>query len=431
MFNSFSQFLLLLVIHAANSVALGQHTAADSLIQRAELLLQRQPDSACQLASNVLREAASPTTQADARCLLGYCATIQGHPAQADSLLQAALAFYLGNEHPKGVAMATNGLGQNEMVQGHFPAAATYFLQALDAAKRAGETELQVSLQNNVAAVFFRTKQYDQSLIYFKQVVKHYEEIGDSLKLAISYSNIGTVMTSMADNEHFQQGVGYLLKSYQIKRKIGDVAGSAISHYNLAQVIANRGDYTKAINTMHLAVTMCREAHNRERLALALTALTELYLKQDIADSLPQARAWVAEALEIAGTGGFKPVETQAFLIQARLLTRLAQYPEAIVAYEQAKAGYSAIGDSVAAGQALLQLAETQDLYSAHLMSKRLYADAVVVGNRAISLFEQLNTDQALPVLYKRMATACRKTGDKNCSRTYREKYQQITANKG
>jgi two-component system NarL family sensor kinase len=86
--------------------------------------------------------------------------------------------------------------------------------------------------------------EYDSSIGYYKEAIRLFEQINDTLQVARTYYNIATVYNLKAD---YEQTIEYGLKTIQVFKSLGDANGEG-RVYNLMGIAANvRKDYEQSI----------------------------------------------------------------------------------------------------------------------------------------------------------------------------------------
>lgn len=223
---------------------------------------------------------------------------------KAMEAINSSINFYEKGNYPKGIVASTMNRGNIYLKKGeHKKAAENYFL----ALKIAEDNKLKKEtglLNKNIGTLFLNTNKPDESLIYAKKALQIFYELKDKKEIASQLVNIGNVYYAKYDNktsleygsralkmsEEMKDSVTmaklynnlgailyedkidtvkalqYLLKSLQIKKKMGIEEDLTFQYTNLANMLANRGEFQEAKKYLDIAFQRANESKHREEL---------------------------------------------------------------------------------------------------------------------------------------------------------------------
>lgn len=366
---------------------------------------------------------------ADAERVLGNFYIEKGELDSAATLFSSALSQYITMSNIKNAAICNKSLGNIYFKKGNYDKALEYYNLSLEQAKKIEDKSLSYNIQNNLASVYNKVKNYEKALEYYLPLAKYYEESNDSLRLAIILTNIGSSYIMLEDPAAFSRGVGFLMKSVQIRRMLGDKKGLAASYNNLAYVFANKGDFKKGIGYMQQSLDTYKEVGDKERIASSTYLIGELYTKAiNIDNSLAEARKYTEAALTLAVEGNYKAIEIKSKVALAYIMDKQGNFVEAEKSFQDAYALLIQIGDSSQAQNVLIRSAHIQDTLADELLLKMKYEEAALLYKKAISTFEKFSSRRKLLNCYQSMIIISKKLKNKQDIAHYTALYAGVDA---
>jgi predicted ATPase/DNA-binding SARP family transcriptional activator/Tfp pilus assembly protein PilF len=189
------------------------------------------------------------------------CARL-GRAAEAESLLERALALARAANNAGEAAFALDRLGVLAYERGKFAAAQRLQQEGLELRRASG----------------------------------------DASGLATSLNNLGSLAYALGDYENARQHCEGCL---ELQQRLGDATGEAISLQNLGFIAFARGDYTTSQDMLHRALAVTRRLGSRMLIARALLNLGNLSTALQRADD---AHSYMEASLGIALESGAEPV---------------------------------------------------------------------------------------------------------------------------
>lgn len=404
----------------------------DLLNKIGEVTYERHIDTAFVYANKAFNLASVQAYQlgmAEASRVLGYYYIEKGELVRATAELSNALAQYAKMGNTRGEALCNKGLGNAYFKQGLYDKAIEHYNFSLEQAKKIDDKALASNLLSNIASVYNKFKNYTKALEYYEPLAKYYAETEDSMKLAIIYTNIGNSYINLNDPTSVSRGVGYLMKSVQIRRMIGDKKGLAASYNNLAYVFANRGDFKKGIDYMQQSLDTYKETGDKERIASSMYLIGELYSKATTLEGyLPKAQEYTEASLALAREGNYRSIALRGQVALAYIMEKRGEFVAAEKAFGEAYTQLLQGGDTSQAKNVLIRSAVMQDTIADGLVLAKKYTEAVVLYEKAIPPFQQYSNWRKLASVYEALMNTHKKLGNKAEAARYSALYQDTIA---
>jgi tetratricopeptide (TPR) repeat protein len=134
-------------------------------------------------------------------------------------------------------------LGNEECVQGNLQKALIYYHEILKKAQYIGDLKRIASCLNNMGIVYSEKGDLDTALEYYENALKIDRDIGYSQGEANVLDNMGIVYSEKGD---LDTALEYYEKALKIDRDTGYNEGEAIDYRNIAAVYRKKGDLEKA-----------------------------------------------------------------------------------------------------------------------------------------------------------------------------------------
>jgi len=195
------------------------------------------------------------------------------------------------------------------------------FSQALELAGKVGDLRRQISLWNNIGAIYWLQGNYEQALSCLQRAFTVAEQTRDPFRLASVHLTLGLIYADMGEFEKAEHHFSELLR---ISRQIGDKLNEvgALSRLGFLRIRQKRWD--EAVKLLEEAAEIAAKSNHLPNCALAMLNLgvalegkgeIEAALKayrealkiwQDISDPWMQAWAWknIGDANEKLGEKG-------------------------------------------------------------------------------------------------------------------------------
>lgn len=168
-----------------------------------------------------------------------------------------------------------------------------FYLNAEAIYKGLKEDESVLRLRDKLASAYYDLEEYDNALKYQYEVLMHYKDLGDTMKLAQCHSAISDLYAAKNDFENaLKHGQLALEKAISCRSKRGIAALSN----NLAGIYQHIDSLDKAFELVDQAVAINTEMGNTHWLGINYTLYADLYGELKIRDSIAH---YLFKALDI------------------------------------------------------------------------------------------------------------------------------------
>ena len=113
----------------------------------------------------------------------------------------------------------------------------------IQACQKLGDAHSASSIAGSLGMVYFRRKELDQAMEFYKEALTIMERLGLVPGVAAVYMNLGNAQT---EKEQWQDAINSYAKSLQLRERLGDMHGLAQTRANLGALYAKYGDKPKA-----------------------------------------------------------------------------------------------------------------------------------------------------------------------------------------
>ncbi len=236
-------------------------------------------------------------------------------PALAREHLDKALAIYVENDDPLGVAWATDGLGGLAWDTGDYHAAAHFHQQAAGHFGALGDLVRQTQSLNNLGTVYWELGDFESARTTHERGIEVCRAIGDRRGEADNVDNLGGVYWSWGE---YDRSIDHYNEALRIRRSIHDQWGTAISLGNIGSALLRKGNLREAIQHYEEAYPFYKEVGRPRGQAYVLHNLGVAWLE---AGDVAKANDHLDQALAMREQIGdrMKVIETGAVLALARL----------------------------------------------------------------------------------------------------------------
>lgn len=229
--------LLLLACNGKNNIS--------SLLSEAERCMSEQPDSALLLLNSVQHpEDLSRKNQA-LWCLLYTQAQDKNYVEHtSDSLINIAVDYFSKkkDQHRKAQAYYCQGRVLSDLNVSD--EALEAYLSALDAVRQTSDYELKARICNHLGGLYWRNRDDEKSLFYYKEAWWAYETSGSPLGVVNTMRSIGVCMHSLG---RLDSAFIYFDKALQWARQEEVISQIAYLYSSLGNLYEEQGKYQEAL----------------------------------------------------------------------------------------------------------------------------------------------------------------------------------------
>lgn len=232
------------------------------------------------------------------------------------SLLSGALESKSARADPKLEALLLGAVAHLEYRLDRYTAAEASAERALTAARIARDHHAQALCLQVLGTCCYRQGRYGDARRFFKLAQQHTLEGADLRKTGVMLFNRAVVEKAIG---RYEEALHLTMESLAHHRRIGDVAGEALSLNSLGDLHLERAEYESAGVHLKAALALCDRHGLVGARGFILSNLAELALKTDDPDS---ADTYAKRALEVAEAAGNRVVASMLKLQFARLALR-------------------------------------------------------------------------------------------------------------
>ena len=210
------------------------------------------------------------------------------HPGEAEVLACEALGRAEASGNERLLGLAHRNLGWFRFLSSAFEEALGHLVRGHDIGVALGDLELQADCANSMAGVYNSLADHNQAAEQLSVVLRIARQRQDRQREAHCLHNLGVVSMESRSLDEADQ---YLLQSLAIYREVGDVPGEIKAMGTYAQLIFDRGEYTRSVS---LALSTAEQAQQHAQgLVQARAQFTagKAYLRlceYELAESLQQ-----------------------------------------------------------------------------------------------------------------------------------------------
>jgi tetratricopeptide (TPR) repeat protein len=181
---------------------------------------------------------------------------VKKYPYNSDAYFCLGRAYYnvgeikLAYENTKKAESLTNEkedlmyiydkIGDILSSMGYLDDALLYYSRSLSLAKDLDDTDMQATVLNNIAAIYYNKGELDKALSYYEESLS----LGTNEKgKATTYDNIANIYCEKGD---YQKAVEYSQKAIEIGERYGDYHSVSITKLNLGETYRAIKDYENA-----------------------------------------------------------------------------------------------------------------------------------------------------------------------------------------
>jgi tetratricopeptide (TPR) repeat protein len=214
---------------------------------------------------------------------------------------------------------------------GKYDEAVSLWEKALPLYKKAGDTEHEAMILNNIGLVRFYLRQYDEAVGYFKNALAIDRKRGISKDITTDLQNLGMTYTALRE---YTQALLLFKEAAEAADSIGDVEGRANNIYRIAITEFSLGMYAEAGGYFLAASDLHRGLRDRKGYALDLMGLGDVYAALDRFDKAFES---YEEALKVREVLGEVDPYVNTKIKIARAFGNNGRYDEAFEYLRQAK----------------------------------------------------------------------------------------------
>ena len=265
----------------------------------------------------------------------------------------------------------------------------------------------------NVGIGYYVQAKYVETMDYWAQSLKIFEEINDEAGIANLLSNIGTIYASRGDDA---RGIEYALRALKLAEKIKDTLRIVTLNNNIATIYFNNPDSSnkaKALGYLMTALSLNETLGNMEALGIVSENIGDTYLEMKQYD---KAQSYFERAIQALGDGANSAVAYNGI---GKIYIKKGDYDKALNYHNKALI----IAENANSPRHIE--GTLRDIANLHIKQKN-FATALNYYDRARLIAEDLKAVGDLKDIYSGMAIAYEKTHDFKNAYKYQELFGNI-----
>jgi tetratricopeptide (TPR) repeat protein len=171
-------------------------------------------------------------------------------------------------------ADAIGNKGYLESSKGNFNKALDYYDQSIVILDKIGRRDSTLSLNNNIATIYYQQGNIAKSLEYFQKSLKLAEKVRNEVIIAATLSNMALLYLNQGDTT---KSLEYNFRSLKIKQKVGTPYDIAVSVNNIGYIYFRRGELQKARDYYIWSLKLRESVNDRMGVSGSLNHLAVLY----------------------------------------------------------------------------------------------------------------------------------------------------------
>ncbi len=199
---------------------------------------------------------------------LGHLHNIKANYRLSEFYILKSIELFEKIGDKQNIANNYQNLGINYRFKGEYNESANHLYKALKLFEEINDSLNIYTTREEIALLFYYQDDCSKAIDVLDESVEYYTRTKDSLNLGYIYSYYSVISNKLGN---YEQGIDYALKSYEIRKAIGDIAGQAESLNNLSTAYASIEDWNKAITNYEEALRL-RIISKEVRYIAAITA---------------------------------------------------------------------------------------------------------------------------------------------------------------
>lgn len=197
----------------------------------------------------------------------GQLAVFKADYKRASVYFKSGLELVSDKGHPKLESQLMQGLADNYRYQGKYDLSLNKWYEALRFSEKLADSAEIISCYSGRGIVRFIQDDYDKASEDIDIMFGYYKRFGNKKYLAYGYSLKALLSNSAGNNE---QAIQLALKSYELRKSIGDIKGQGESLNNLALAHMGLKHWGQALRYLEEAVQLKTWANDQSELPIIL-----------------------------------------------------------------------------------------------------------------------------------------------------------------
>jgi len=227
--------------------------------------------------------------------------------------------------------------GYIEYERGNHSQSLKFYLQSLKIFEQLNDKNELAPLLNNIANTHEKQGDLEVSINYFNRSQKIYEELNDYVGQGLVLNNIAALYKG---NSQLEKSIELFEKSLVLHKKANDEKGVARCFNNLGVATEETGNLDRAAIYFKSALKIRERNNFKDEIAYSLNGLADIETKLGQLDS---ARIRLERSLKITKELNFRSLKSNTMYLLSNLAIKEENYKEALDYFKS----YKAISDSI------------------------------------------------------------------------------------
>ncbi|MFB6351317.1 MAG: tetratricopeptide repeat protein, partial [Bradymonadaceae bacterium] len=214
------------------------------------------------------------------------------------------------------------------------------------------DMELKLSAFHDLGTVYDRRGEYDQSLAYFREMLRYSWLLNDTSKAGAALNKIGRAYRGLGEYDDALENLERALDLFWVD---SDLRGVASTLDDIGKIHWIRGDYEEALGYYSAGLELRRDTAHQRSIALSLSNLGSLHLQRG---ELNEAMGYYREALELRQAIEDREGVADSYNTLGALCLERGDTDDAITLFEEALEIARDIGHRILIAQYLNNLGE-------------------------------------------------------------------------
>jgi tetratricopeptide (TPR) repeat protein len=251
--------------------------SSDSLLFRAHLVYQNNPDQAFTYSKRAIERAKLENSELNlgkAYDMLGVSLDYLGELDSALFYFDLAIDIFKTQKDPSYLAKVYTSKANSLCLLNKNKEALSYYVKSYDIFKSVKSGKQSAAALMGIGNVYSTMKSYDLCLKYYDQALSYFLEVKDSTFISYIYTNISEVYASVND---VNKELEFQRKSLSIKEKLNDDYGLVYSYSNMSGLMAKQSKEDSALYFANKSIEKSIKINNQEFLTTSYKALADVY----------------------------------------------------------------------------------------------------------------------------------------------------------
>ncbi|MBA3680582.1 MAG: tetratricopeptide repeat protein [Bacteroidetes bacterium] len=233
-------------------------------------------------------------------------------------------------KYVRGIAIASNYLGQLYNHRGVLDSAVFYFTQSMTCYEQLKDSSRMSGMLNNLGVVYKGHGNISKAMDYYFKALKIKEQLRDTGGIASAYTNIGHLFSEAGDTANT---IKYHRLALALRKEIKDIEGVSNSYMAIGLYYQNIEQLDLALKYLQDGLKMAQELGDEESTAIGFFNIANVYYKQK---KLEKAKALYEQALVLAKKGNNYEGIANCLAILGDMRLEKKEYLQAIELYNEA-----------------------------------------------------------------------------------------------